>query len=60
MLMLLLRVYMNNSRVLVLMCLQLDQPALGLSREYLMKGPQEPEVQAYAKYQVCYSFFPYA
>ena len=31
---------------------QLDQPALGLSREYLMKGPQEPEVQAYAKYQV--------
>ena len=53
-----LRVYMNNSRVLVFMLTytQLDQPALGLSREYLMKGPQEPEVQAYAKYQVCSSF----
>jgi len=32
--------------------IDLDQPALGLSREYLMKGPSEPEVQAYAKYQV--------
>ncbi|ODM96912.1 Membrane metallo-endopeptidase-like 1 [Orchesella cincta] len=32
--------------------IDVDQPALGLSREYLTKGLDEPEVKAYRKYQV--------
>ena len=31
---------------------QIDQAALGLSREYLIKGLENPIVQAYHSYQV--------
>ena len=29
--------------------LDLDQPGLGMSREYLMKGPEDPDVQVYPR-----------
>ena len=37
--------------------MQLSQPDLDLSREYLLREPQEPEVKAYAKYQVGSSYY---
>ena len=30
--------------------LDLDQPGLGMAREYLMKGLEDPDVQAYQEY----------
>lgn len=33
-------------------CLQLDQPTLGLSREYIMKGLDDPIVKGYHEYMV--------
>ena len=30
--------------------LDLDQPGLGMAREYLMKGLDDPDVQAYQEY----------
>jgi len=32
--------------------IEFDQPSLGLSREYLIKGPEEKEVKAYYRYMV--------
>ena len=32
--------------------LGLDQPSLGMSREYLMKGIEDPTMQAYFEYMV--------
>ncbi len=32
--------------------LDLDQPGLGMAREYLMKGLGEPDVQAYFEYMM--------
>lgn len=34
------------------LCFQIDQAALGLSREYLIKGIENPIVEAYHSYQV--------
>ena len=30
--------------------MDLDQPGLGMSREYLMKGVEDPDIQAYLTY----------
>ena len=32
------------------MTMDLDQPGLGMSREYLMKGVEDPDIQAYLTY----------
>merc|ERR1719516_673698 len=47
----------TDSKDSTLRRLEVDQPSLGLSREYLIKGIEDKDVQAYLEYMVSTAIF---